>query len=57
MATNKAQPQILSVPQLAEIHLNHPATGKAIQTIIDYINKTVSPVTGTKIKKRSGNAS
>lgn len=57
MSSNKAQPQILSVPQLAEIHLNNPATGKAIQTIIDYINKTVSPVTGTKIKKRSGNAS
>lgn len=55
MATNKEAPGLLSIPQLAEIHLNHAPTGKALQTIIDYINKTVTPPTGTRIKKRSGN--
>lgn len=55
MATNKAKPQLLSIPQLAQIHLNHEPTGKAFQTIIDYINKNVTPTTGTKIQKRVGN--
>jgi hypothetical protein len=53
MATNKVKPQLLNVSQLAQIHLFHPATGKAIQDIVDYINKTVAPPQGNKIAKRS----
>ena len=55
MSSNKEKPALLSIPQIAQIHLNHPPTGKAIQDIVDYINKTVTPPQGTKIKPRSGN--
>ena len=55
MSTNKEQPSLLSVPQQADIHLNHSPTGKAIDTIVEYINKTVTPPQGTRIKKRNGN--
>jgi len=40
MAANKglSKPQLLTIPQLADVHHNHPATGKAIATIVDYLN-------------------
>lgn len=38
--------KLLDIPQLAEIHLNHPPTGKAIQAILEYINRNVAPVEG-----------
>lgn len=57
MSTNKAKPELLSLPQIADIHTHHPPTGKALQAIVDYINKMVPPLQGTKIKKRAaGNA-
>lgn len=56
MATNKAQPQLLSVSTLAKIHTTHPEIGRGLQEIIEYINKNVTPPQGTKIKKRVGNA-
>lgn len=46
-ASNK--PQLLSIPQIEDIHRNHPPTGKAIQSILDYINGNVTPPQGTKI--------
>ncbi len=52
MSTNKALPKLLSVPQIAVIHTSHPEIGKAIKTIVDYINKNVPPPQGTKIKPR-----
>lgn len=48
-STGKAKPQALSIPQLAIIHQKHPEVGKAIQTILEYINKNVTPVQGTKV--------
>ena len=52
MATNKVPPSLLSIPQVAKIHVTDPSTGKALQTIIEYINKTVTPPQGNKIAKR-----
>ena len=49
-STNTAKPALLAVTQIAEIHLNHPPTGKAIQAIVDYINKNVTPKQGNKIQ-------
>jgi len=50
--TGKGAPQQLSIPQLAEIHLNHPPTGKAIQAILEYINKNLPPIQGNKVVKK-----
>lgn len=50
--TGKSKPQLLQIPQLAEIHLNHPPTGKAIQTILEYINKNVTPAQGNRIEPK-----
>jgi len=49
------KPQLLSIPQIDEIHLAHPPTGKAIQTIVDYINRNVNPVQGNKVAPRNPN--
>lgn len=50
--TGKAKPQLLSIPQLASIHHNHPETGKAIQTIMEYINRNVVPIQGDKVQPK-----
>ena len=52
VSTNKALPKLLSVTQLAQIHVSDPPIGKALKTIVDYINKNVPPPQGTKIKPR-----
>lgn len=52
MATNNAPPKLLSIPELAGIHVSHPPIGKAIQAILDYVNKNVTPPQGNKIAKR-----
>jgi hypothetical protein len=52
MSSNKSKPKLLSVPQIAQIHIFHAPTGKAIQAIVDYVNKTVVPATGTRIAPR-----
>lgn len=58
MSTNKEQPSLLALSTLAKIHTSHPEIGRGLQEIVDYINKTVTPPQGTKIKKRNvGNAS
>jgi hypothetical protein len=52
MANNPTAPQKLVVPQQTDIHLNNPATGKAIQTIVNYVNQNVTPVQGNKVATR-----
>lgn len=47
--SGKSKPSQLSIPQIADIHLNHPPTGKALDTIIEYINKNLPPVQGNKV--------
>lgn len=47
MANTK--PQKLAIPQLTGIHQSHPEVGKAIQTIMEYINLNVNPVQGNKV--------
>ncbi|MBU6231680.1 hypothetical protein KGP36_03345 [Patescibacteria group bacterium] len=49
---NLSKPQKLSIPQLADIHLNHPPTGKAIQAILEYINANVTPVQGNRVEPK-----
>lgn len=49
MASNTAKsPKLLSIPQLGGIHQSHPPIGKALQTMLDYINKNVTPKQGNK---------
>lgn len=43
-------PKPLSIPQLTAIHQKNPEIGKAIQTILEYINKNVTPKQGNKVK-------
>lgn len=45
-------PQNLSLPQLTKIHISHPEIGKALQTIVEYVNQNVTPVPGTKVSPR-----
>jgi hypothetical protein len=52
MASNKTPPKKLSIPQIADIHTSNPSTGKALEVIADYINKTVTPPQGNRIAKR-----
>ena len=47
--TKLEKPQLLQIPQLADIHHNHPPTGKAIQQIVDYINRNINPIQGNKV--------
>jgi hypothetical protein len=47
-STGLAKPQLLTIPQLADIHQNHAPTANAIIAIVDYINKNVAPVQGNK---------
>ena len=49
--TGKASPQLLSIPQIAAIHQFHPETGKALQTILEYINKNLIPKQGNRVAK------
>lgn len=42
------KPQKLTLPQLPNIHQTHPHIGKALQDIVNYINKNVTPVQGNK---------
>ena len=46
MAT--AKPQLLNIPELEQIHKEHPRVGKAIQAILEYVNRNVTPAQGTK---------
>lgn len=47
------QPELLNIPTLASIHLKDPDVGKALQTIVDYINANVTPPQGNKIATRN----
>lgn len=51
-STGKSKPQLLAVPQIAQIHLNDPATGKAVQTIVEYVNKNLPAAPGTRVAPR-----
>lgn len=51
--TGKSKPQLLSIPQLAAIHQSHPETGKALQIIVEYINRNIpNPVQGNKVQPK-----
>jgi len=44
------KPRNLDLPTLNKIHLQNPEIGKALQKILEYINKNVTPVQGNKVK-------
>lgn len=46
-----AKPKQLDVPQLAAIKKTHPEIGKAIDAIIEYIRKNVTPVQGNRVER------
>lgn len=50
----QSKPKLLSIPQLADIHQNHPPTGKAIQAILEYLNKNLVPLQGNAVAPRKG---
>lgn len=43
-----AKPQLLSISQLEVIHREHPEIGKALQGMLEYINRNVVPISGNK---------
>ncbi len=47
-----ANPQKLDIPQLGDIHITHPPIGKALAAIVEYVNRNVTPVPGTKVTPR-----
>lgn len=47
MADNSNQTKLLQLSSLPKIHLSDPHIGKALQDIVDYINKNVAPKKGT----------
>lgn len=47
-STGTVPPQKLNLPELANIHITHPAIGKTIQQMLEYINKNVNPLQGNK---------
>jgi hypothetical protein len=52
VATNKSKPKLLNISQIPKIHVSHPEIGKAIQSVVDYVNKSIVPVQGNRIAKR-----
>ena len=42
------KPKNLSVSTLPKIHVKHPEVGKALDEIIRYINRNVTPKQGNK---------
>jgi hypothetical protein len=57
MASGTSKPQVLTLPHLASIHAEHPAIGKTLQQILEYINKNVVPIQGNLVapaKKTAG---
>ena len=42
----------LTVAQLEKIRQQNPVLGEALQNIIDYINKNVTPKEGSKVKTK-----
>lgn len=52
MATPGAQTKspLLSLSSIASISKTHPIIAKALQQIVDHINKNVTPKQGTKVQ-------
>ena len=47
--TGFSAPSLLVLPQLPKIVQANPDIGRALQDIVDYINKNVTPVQGNKL--------
>jgi hypothetical protein len=43
------KPKLLSLPMLPKVHQTHPEVGKALEAILQYINKNVTPVQGNRV--------
>lgn len=43
------KPKLLTLQQLNKIHITHPDIGKALQSIVEYVNKNVTPKQGSKV--------
>lgn len=48
-STGLSKPKLFVIHELGGIHQSHPPIGKALQAIVDYINRNVQPVQGTKV--------